>query len=74
MRLVKTSLQVYRERGSSSKLLRGPSVHFLKYVLPFFMQDYDTFFDAKEDNAVFSFLGLPPPPGSKVRTVLSFYL
>ncbi|KAM4590040.1 SH3 domain-binding glutamic acid-rich protein isoform 11-T11 [Fundulus diaphanus] len=27
--------------------------------------DYDTFFDAKEDNAVFSFLGLPPPPGSK---------
>ncbi|XP_061575077.1 SH3 domain-binding glutamic acid-rich protein isoform X1 [Cololabis saira] len=27
--------------------------------------DYETFFDAKEDNAVFSFLGLPPPPGSK---------
>ncbi|XP_021165011.2 SH3 domain-binding glutamic acid-rich protein isoform X14 [Fundulus heteroclitus] len=27
--------------------------------------DYDTFFDAKEDNAVFTFLGLPPPPGSK---------
>uniref|UniRef100_H2MCB5 SH3 domain binding glutamate-rich protein n=1 Tax=Oryzias latipes TaxID=8090 RepID=H2MCB5_ORYLA len=28
--------------------------------------DYDTFFDAKEDNAVYTFLGLPPPPGSKV--------
>ncbi|XP_077965052.1 SH3 domain-binding glutamic acid-rich protein isoform X25 [Gasterosteus aculeatus] len=27
--------------------------------------DYETFFDAKEDNAVYSFLGLPPPPGSK---------
>ncbi|XP_038141731.1 SH3 domain-binding glutamic acid-rich protein isoform X4 [Cyprinodon tularosa] len=27
--------------------------------------DYDTFFDAKEENSVYSFLGLPPPPGSK---------
>ncbi|XP_036392530.1 SH3 domain-binding glutamic acid-rich protein isoform X1 [Megalops cyprinoides] len=27
--------------------------------------DYDTFFDAKEDNQVYAFLGLPPPPGSK---------
>ncbi|XP_016517845.1 SH3 domain-binding glutamic acid-rich protein isoform X11 [Poecilia formosa] len=27
--------------------------------------DYDTFFDAKEDNTVYAFLGLPPPPGSK---------
>ncbi|XP_036066796.1 SH3 domain-binding glutamic acid-rich-like protein isoform X3 [Oryzias melastigma] len=27
--------------------------------------DYDTFFDAKEDNRVYTFLGLPPPPGSK---------
>ncbi|XP_024862533.1 SH3 domain-binding glutamic acid-rich protein isoform X10 [Kryptolebias marmoratus] len=27
--------------------------------------DYDTFFDAKEDNSVFAFLGLAPPPGSK---------
>ncbi|XP_051966054.1 SH3 domain-binding glutamic acid-rich protein isoform X3 [Xyrauchen texanus] len=27
--------------------------------------DYDTFFNAKEDNAVFEFLGLTPPPGSK---------
>nr|XP_023822381.1 SH3 domain-binding glutamic acid-rich-like protein isoform X18 [Salvelinus alpinus] len=31
--------------------------------------DYETFFDAKEDNAVFAFLGLPPPPGSKKREV-----
>ncbi|XP_070399556.1 SH3 domain-binding glutamic acid-rich protein isoform X28 [Nothobranchius furzeri] len=29
--------------------------------------DYETFFDAKEDNSVFAFLGLPPPPGSKAR-------
>ncbi|XP_061916341.1 SH3 domain-binding glutamic acid-rich protein isoform X22 [Entelurus aequoreus] len=29
--------------------------------------DYETFFDAKEDNAVYSFLGLAAPPGSKVE-------
>lgn len=29
--------------------------------------DYETFFDAKEDNQVYAFLGLPPPPGSKVK-------
>ncbi|KTG35235.1 hypothetical protein cypCar_00016715 [Cyprinus carpio] len=28
--------------------------------------DYDTFFEAKEDNSVYEFLGLTPPPGSKV--------
>lgn len=38
------------------------------------MQDYDTFFDAKEDNTVYSFLGLPPPPGSKVGTIFSSLL
>ncbi|XP_061538368.1 SH3 domain-binding glutamic acid-rich protein isoform X4 [Phycodurus eques] len=27
--------------------------------------DYETFFDAKEDNSVYAFLGLAPPPGSK---------
>lgn len=31
-----------------------------------FSQDYETFFNAKEDNSVYAFLGLPPPPGSKV--------
>ena len=31
-------------------------------------QDYETFFNAKEDNLVYSFLGLAPPPGSKVGT------
>ncbi|XP_072557845.1 SH3 domain-binding glutamic acid-rich protein isoform X22 [Paramormyrops kingsleyae] len=30
--------------------------------------DYDTFFDAKEENQVFEFLGLPAPPGSKKKT------
>ncbi|XP_041088804.1 SH3 domain-binding glutamic acid-rich protein isoform X9 [Polyodon spathula] len=29
--------------------------------------DYDTFFNAKEDNEVFAFLGLAPPPGSKMK-------
>ncbi|TRY85131.1 hypothetical protein DNTS_006332, partial [Danionella cerebrum] len=28
--------------------------------------DYDTFFDAKEDNSVYEFLGLTPPAGFKV--------
>uniref|UniRef100_A0A3Q3VU26 SH3 domain-binding glutamic acid-rich-like protein n=1 Tax=Mola mola TaxID=94237 RepID=A0A3Q3VU26_MOLML len=32
--------------------------------------DYDTFFDAKEDNSVYAFLGLPPPPGSKVESLM----
>ncbi|XP_016327383.1 SH3 domain-binding glutamic acid-rich-like protein isoform X2 [Sinocyclocheilus anshuiensis] len=27
--------------------------------------DYETFFEAKEDNTVYEFLGLTPPPGSK---------
>ncbi|XP_028320112.1 SH3 domain-binding glutamic acid-rich protein isoform X3 [Gouania willdenowi] len=27
--------------------------------------DYETFFDAKEENSVYNFLGLAPPPGSK---------
>ncbi|KAM7413403.1 hypothetical protein PAMA_020678 [Pampus argenteus] len=31
--------------------------------------DYETFFDAKEDNSVYSFLGLPPPPGSKAHAM-----
>ncbi|XP_043115402.1 SH3 domain-binding glutamic acid-rich protein isoform X9 [Puntigrus tetrazona] len=29
--------------------------------------DYETFFEAKEDNAVYEFLGLTPPPGSKKK-------
>lgn len=31
-------------------------------------QNYEAFFDAREDNAVYAFLGLTAPPGSKVRT------
>ncbi|XP_031429789.1 SH3 domain-binding glutamic acid-rich protein isoform X15 [Clupea harengus] len=27
--------------------------------------DYETFFDAKEDNDVYTFLGIPPPEGFK---------
>ncbi|XP_039510172.1 SH3 domain-binding glutamic acid-rich protein isoform X7 [Pimephales promelas] len=31
--------------------------------------DYDTFFDAKEDNTIYEFLGLTPPPGSKKKEI-----
>ncbi|XP_057207346.1 SH3 domain-binding glutamic acid-rich protein isoform X7 [Triplophysa rosa] len=31
--------------------------------------DYETFFNAKEDNAVYEFLGLTPPPGSKRKEI-----
>ncbi|XP_052473130.1 adapter SH3BGRL-like isoform X4 [Carassius gibelio] len=31
--------------------------------------DYETFFEAKEDNTVFEFLGLTPPPGSKKKEI-----
>jgi len=30
------------------------------------LQNYEAFFDAREDNAVYAFLGLTAPPGSKV--------
>lgn len=30
-------------------------------------QNYEAFFDAREDNAVYAFLGLTAPPGSKVN-------
>lgn len=29
-------------------------------------QDFDSFFSAKEENIIYSFLGLAPPPGSQV--------
>jgi hypothetical protein len=29
-------------------------------------KDFDSFFSAKEENIIYSFLGLAPPPGSKV--------
>ncbi|XP_042595007.1 SH3 domain-binding glutamic acid-rich protein isoform X10 [Cyprinus carpio] len=32
--------------------------------------DYDTFFEAKEDNSVYEFLGLTPPPGSKKKELV----
>ncbi|XP_050985113.1 SH3 domain-binding glutamic acid-rich protein isoform X8 [Labeo rohita] len=32
--------------------------------------DYDTFFEAKEDNSVYEFLGLTPPPGSKKKEIV----
>ncbi|XP_017350475.1 SH3 domain-binding glutamic acid-rich protein isoform X10 [Ictalurus punctatus] len=31
--------------------------------------DYETFFDAKEDNSVYEFLGLNPPPGFKKEAI-----
>lgn len=32
----------------------------------FATEDYDAFFEARENNAVYAFLGLTAPPGSKV--------
>uniref|UniRef100_A0A9J8BEH7 SH3 domain binding glutamate-rich protein n=1 Tax=Cyprinus carpio carpio TaxID=630221 RepID=A0A9J8BEH7_CYPCA len=32
--------------------------------------DYETFFEAKEDNTVYEFLGLTPPPGSKKKEIV----
>lgn len=42
-------------------------VHFENFspCLPL-SQNYEAFFDAREDNAVYAFLGLTAPPGSKV--------
>uniref|UniRef100_A0A671KKB6 Uncharacterized protein n=1 Tax=Sinocyclocheilus anshuiensis TaxID=1608454 RepID=A0A671KKB6_9TELE len=36
--------------------------------------DYETFFEAKEDNTVYEFLGLTPPPGSKVVFFLFLFV
>ncbi|KAM4696650.1 adapter SH3BGRL [Rhinophrynus dorsalis] len=33
--------------------------------------DYDAFFNAREDNAVYAFLGLTAPPGSKEAEALA---
>lgn len=33
---------------------------------PATVKDYDAFFEARENNAVYAFLGLTAPPGSKV--------
>ncbi|XP_011608724.1 SH3 domain-binding glutamic acid-rich-like protein isoform X2 [Takifugu rubripes] len=33
-------------------------------------QNYEAFFDAREDNAVYAFLGLTAPPGSKEAEAL----
>lgn len=38
------------------------------------LQDYETFFEAKEDNTVYEFLGLTPPPGSKVVFFLFLFV
>lgn len=34
------------------------------------MKDYEAFFEARENNAVYAFLGLTAPPGSKVGGIL----
>uniref|UniRef100_G1N002 SH3 domain-binding glutamic acid-rich-like protein n=1 Tax=Meleagris gallopavo TaxID=9103 RepID=G1N002_MELGA len=36
-----------------------------------YLGDYEAFFEARENNAVYAFLGLTAPPGSKVE---QFYL
>nr|XP_058147463.1 adapter SH3BGRL isoform X3 [Dasypus novemcinctus] len=34
--------------------------------------DYDAFFEARENNAVYAFLGLTAPPGSKLQALFCF--
>ncbi|XP_069841721.1 adapter SH3BGRL [Dendropsophus ebraccatus] len=36
-----------------------------------YLGDYDAFFDARENNEVYRFLGLTPPPGSKEAEALA---
>lgn len=35
------------------------------------VKDYEAFFEARENNAVYAFLGLTAPPGSKVSVHIS---
>uniref|UniRef100_A0A1A8IKN8 SH3 domain binding glutamic acid-rich protein like n=1 Tax=Nothobranchius kuhntae TaxID=321403 RepID=A0A1A8IKN8_NOTKU len=39
--------------------------------LPSLPKNYEAFFDAREDNAVYAFLGLTAPPGSKEAEALA---
>lgn len=41
----------------------------LIYLFFLFLQDYDGFFESKESNTVFSFLGLKPSLASKVSVI-----
>jgi hypothetical protein len=41
-------------------------VHTANFSCLLFTKDYDAFFEARENNAVYAFLGLTAPPGSKV--------
>lgn len=36
------------------------------------VKDYEAFFEARENNAVYAFLGLTAPPGSKVGVHISY--
>lgn len=40
----------------------------------FSLQDYDGFFESKESNTVFSFLGLKPSMASKVTIILQTFM
>lgn len=41
------------------------------HLLTPFLKDYEAFFEARENNAVYAFLGLTAPPGSKVRVYIA---
>ncbi|KFQ29901.1 SH3 domain-binding glutamic acid-rich-like, partial [Merops nubicus] len=43
---------------------------FLAPSLAPVVKDYEAFFEARENNAVYAFLGLTAPPGSKVSATL----
>lgn len=46
--------------------INTPIFCFLPLSLTPITQDYEAFFEARENNAVYAFLGLTAPPGSKV--------
>uniref|UniRef100_A0A8D2QIQ3 Uncharacterized protein n=1 Tax=Zonotrichia albicollis TaxID=44394 RepID=A0A8D2QIQ3_ZONAL len=53
-------------------IISDNSLLCLLFPLPAAMlKDYDAFFEARENNAVYAFLGLTAPPGSKEAEALA---
>lgn len=51
---------------SFDQILDAVTHSFMYNEISPFPQNYEAFFDAREENAVYAFLGLTAPPGSKV--------
>ncbi|KAG9341428.1 hypothetical protein JZ751_019237 [Albula glossodonta] len=56
-------IKVFLASSSGSTAIKKKQQDVLGYLEA--LKDYETFFDAKEDNQVFAFLGLQPPPAIK---------